>query len=70
MGKSFILFLAVLLIVVQGLTSFRARRRRVCDELVKFTPNICESPQAKVVCTEYCNNGHQSNKGKETKITF
>ena len=70
MGKSFILFLVVLLLVVQGLTSFRTRRRRACDELVKFTPNVCESPQAKVVCTEYCNNGYQSNKGEETKIAL
>ena len=70
MGKSFILFLVVLLVVVQGLTSFRTRRRRACDELVKFTPNVCESPQAKVVCTEYCNSGYQSNKGEETKIAL
>ena len=29
--------------------------KNLCDELVKFTPFICDDPLAKTKCTEYCN---------------
>ena len=29
--------------------------KKLCDELVKFTPFICDDPLAKTKCTEYCN---------------
>ena len=29
--------------------------KKLCNELVKFTPFICDDPLAKTKCTEYCN---------------